>query len=278
MFVELRLRAPLIDPRLFANRSFSASNAVSLLTGYTLATAIIGGPVFVNRVLNAGADQSALALTALTAAIAMGAVVGGLLSAIVGERLTAVLGVALTTIGLFLATGWGTETDLDRLARDLAIFGAGFGLTVSPRATAAVEAAGASAYGVASAMLQITRTVGMSVGLALLTSIGQNRINDLTALINDRRRRDALVTTLGHPEFVGVDPRESLRWSTCWRRGRARSGGRAAPGPAIALVVAVATDSAGADGRSATAGRGVARGRDYSTGSATTTSSPQLRL
>ena len=38
--VELRMRNPLIDPRLFANRSFSASNAVSLLTGYTLATAI----------------------------------------------------------------------------------------------------------------------------------------------------------------------------------------------------------------------------------------------
>jgi hypothetical protein len=59
-------------------------------------------------------------------------------------------------------------------------------------------------------MLQITRTLGMSVGLALLTSIGQNRIDELTALINDPPRRDALVTTLGHPEFVGVDPRASL--------------------------------------------------------------------
>jgi hypothetical protein len=60
-------------------------------------------------------------------------------------------------------------------------------------------------------MLQVTRTLGMSVGLALLTSIGQNRINDLTALINDPPRRDALVRSLGHPEFVGVDPRASLQ-------------------------------------------------------------------
>ena len=81
---------------------------------------------------------------------------------------------------------------------------------MSPRATAAVAAAGSSAYGVASAMLQITRTIGMSVGLALLTSIGQNRIDELTALINDAERRDALVVTLNHPEFVGVDPRNSL--------------------------------------------------------------------
>ncbi|HET6745038.1 MAG TPA: hypothetical protein VFH90_04225, partial [Candidatus Limnocylindria bacterium] len=100
---------------------------------------------------------------------------------------------------------------IDRLVRDLAIFGAGFGLTVSPRATAAVEAAGASAYGVASAMLQITRTLGMSIGLALLTSIGQNRIDELTALIEDPVRRDALVRELNRPEFVGVDPRASLQ-------------------------------------------------------------------
>jgi EmrB/QacA subfamily drug resistance transporter len=224
VLLELRLRAPLIDPRLFGDRSFSAANAVSLLTGYTLATAIIGGPVFVNRVLNAGADQSALALTALTAAIAGGAVVGGLLSALTGERLTTALGVLVTIAGLWLAIGWGTETGLDRLARDLAIFGAGFGLTVSPRATAAVEAAGASAYGVASAMLQITRTVGMSVGLALLTSIGQNRIDELTALIEDPVRRDSLVLELGRPEFVGVDPRASLQLVNLletWSRGEA---------------------------------------------------------
>jgi EmrB/QacA subfamily drug resistance transporter len=210
VLLELRLRTPLIDPRLFADRSFSAANAVSLLTGYTLVTAIIGGPVFVNRVLNAGADQSALALTALTAAIAAGAVLGGIVSAVAGERITAVLGVVVSAIGLWLATSWGTDTGLPTLARDLAIFGGGFGLTVSPRATAAVEAAGASAYGVASAMLQITRTIGMSVGLALLTSIGQNRIDELTAVIDDPQRRDALVVQLGRPEFVGVDPRASL--------------------------------------------------------------------
>ncbi|HEX3218798.1 MAG TPA: MFS transporter [Candidatus Limnocylindria bacterium] len=221
---ELRLRTPLIDPRLFRDRSFSAANAVSLLTGYTLATAIIGGPVFVNRVLNHGADEAALALTALTAAIAAGALIGGLLSAIAGERPTALLGVAASAAGLWLATSWGTATGLGELMLDLAIFGAGFGLTVSPRATAAVEAAGASAYGVASAMLQITRTLGMSVGLALLTSIGQNRIDELTELINDPARRDALVRSLGYPQFVGVDPHASLELVNVlerWSRGEA---------------------------------------------------------
>ncbi|MGQ0607789.1 MAG: MFS transporter [Chloroflexota bacterium] len=220
IWLELRTASPLVDLRLFADRAFSAANAVSLLTGYTLATAIIGGPVFVNRVLFGSDAEASAVLTALTLAIAAGALLGGLASGFIGERIVTVVGVLVSAVGLWLALGWEVGTELDRLVRDLAIFGAGFGLTVSPRATAAVEAAGAGAYGVASAMLQITRTVGMSVGLALLTSIGQNRIDELSALIADPARRDELVTQLGRPEFVGVDPNTSLalvdlleRWS-----------------------------------------------------------------
>jgi EmrB/QacA subfamily drug resistance transporter len=241
-WLEFRLRSPLVDLRLFADRAFSAANLVSLLTGYTLATAVIGGPVFVNRVLFGTDAQSATALTALTLAVAVGALVGGVGSGFVGERLVTVAGVAATVAGLWLAMGWDVGTDLDRLVRDLAIFGVGFGLTVSPRATAAVEAAGAAAYGVASAMLQVTRTVGMAIGLALLTSIGQNRIDELSALINDPLRRDALVRELGRPEFVGVDPNASLRLVKLleeWSQGEAAGVLRLVFG--IAMGVALVT-------------------------------------
>ena len=257
---ERAARTPLIDIGLFRARRFSAANAVSLLTGYTLATAIIGGPVFVNRVLNGGAAESALALTALTVAIAAGAIVGGVLSAVFGERPITLVGVAATAVALWLAVGWTTDTGLERLGRDLSLFGAGFGLTISPRATAAVASAGATAYGVASALLQVFRTIGMSVGLALLTSIGQSRIDELSALINDPARRDTLVVGLHHPEFVGVDPTTSLALVDLlerWSRGQAADvlrqvmtialgvaictlipalflGGRAAPTPAVA--------------------------------------------
>jgi len=239
---ELRSRSPLVDLRLFADRAFSAANAVSLLTGYTLATAIIGGPVFVNRVLFGSDGQASIVLTALTLAIAAGALVGGLLSGFIGERIVAVAGVLASAGGLWLALGWDVGTDVDRLVRDLALFGAGFGLTVSPRATAAVDAAGAGAYGVASAMLQITRTIGMSVGLALLTSIGQNRIDELSALIADPALRDDLVTDLGRPEFVGVDPTAALALVDLletWSQGQSAEVLRLVLG--IALGVALAT-------------------------------------
>jgi hypothetical protein len=120
----------------------------------------------------------------------------------------------------------------------------------------------------------------MSVGLALLTSIGQNRINDLTALINDDARRDALVTSLGRPDFVGVDPRESLQLVNLleeWSRTEAADVLRLVL--SIALVVAVGTilPALMVGARRPADGVG-AEDEAYSTGSATTTSSPQLRL
>ena len=60
---------------------------------FIVVMAIIGGPVFVNRVLNGGAAESAVALTALTVAIAAGAIVGGVLSALFGERPITLVGV-----------------------------------------------------------------------------------------------------------------------------------------------------------------------------------------
>ena len=82
----------------------------------------------------------------------------------------------------------------------------------------------------------------MSLGLALLTSIGQNRIDELSALINDPALRDELVVELGRPEFVGVDPQASLalvdeleRWS----QGQSAEVLRLIIG--IALVVALVT-------------------------------------
>ncbi len=160
----------------------------------------------------------------------------------IGERIVSLVGVLISAVGLGFALGWGVDTDLDRLVRDLAVFGVGFGLTVSPRATAAVEAAGSGAYGIASAMLQITRTVGMSIGLALLTSIGQSRIDELSALIADPVRRDELVTDLGRPEFVGVDPTVSLAlvdFLETWSQGQSAEVLRTVI--AIALGVAVVT-------------------------------------
>ena len=176
----LRTADPFIDPRLFWSVPFSAATLVSLLTGYAFATAIIGAAVFVDRVLYGGPDEQRLALGALAGATAVGAVASGFLVRIAGLRLVSLVGLALCIGGLLAMADWAPDTPIGQVALGLGTFGLGFGLTVTPRSTAAVEAAGRHRFGVASAVVTVARMVGMAVGLAILTAYGSTTIDRLS--------------------------------------------------------------------------------------------------
>jgi MFS family permease len=175
----LRVHDPFLDPRLFRSVSFSSAALVSLLTGYGFATAIIGGAVFVDRVLYGGPDQQRLALGALAGATALGALASGFVVRVLSLRLVTVIGLAISIVGLLAMASWNASVSIESVAVALAAFGFGFGLTVTPRSTAAVEAAGRQAFGVASAVVTVARMVGMAVGLAILTAYGSTTIDRL---------------------------------------------------------------------------------------------------
>jgi len=175
----LRVPDPFLDPRLFRSVPFSSAALVSLLTGYAFATAIIGGAVFVDRVLYGGPDDQRLALGALALATAVGALASGFVVRVVPLALVALVGIGLSIVGLVLMSRWTAAVSLDTVATSLAIYGFGFGLTVTPRSTAAVEAAGRRAFGTASAVVTVARMLGMAVGLAILTAYGSTTIDRL---------------------------------------------------------------------------------------------------
>jgi MFS family permease len=179
----VRRTDPFLDVRLMAGPQLSSAVLVSLLTGYAFATAVVGGAVFVDRVLYGGPESQRLALGALALATALGALGAGALVPSGGRRLTALAGLALGTGGLVAAAGWSTATGIESVAGGLAVFGLGFGLVLTSRTEAAVEALGQGAYGVASAAVTVARMLGMAVGLAVLTAYGSTTIDRLWAAI-----------------------------------------------------------------------------------------------
>jgi MFS transporter, DHA2 family, triacylglyceride efflux pump len=175
----LRVADPFLDPRLFRSVPFSSAALVSLLTGYAFATAIIGGAVFVDRVLYGGPDDQRLALGALAGATALGALASGFVVRIVPLAIVALFGIGLSIVGLVLMSRWSSSVSLDTVALSLGLYGFGFGLTVTPRSMAAVESAGRRAFGTASAVVTVARMLGMAVGLAILTAYGSTTIDRL---------------------------------------------------------------------------------------------------
>ena len=183
VLVGRRRTEPFIAPAWFRAPAFTSATLVSLLTGYGFATAIIGGAVFVDRVLYGGPDVQRVALGSLAAATAVGALASGLILRVIGLRLTTVAGLAAATLALVRMAGWQPDTSLAEVASWLALFGLGFGLTVTPRSAAAVEALGPKAYGVAAAAVTVARMIGMAIGLAALTAFGSTIIDELWAAI-----------------------------------------------------------------------------------------------
>ena len=210
------------------------------------ATAIIGGAVFVDRVLYGGPDEQRLALGALAGATAVGALVSGLRSS--ASRATAlvtVAGLALASAALAWMAAWAPATPISAPSRSRsAVFGLGFGLTVTPRSTAAVEAAGAAAFGAASSVVTVARMLGMAVGLAVLTAYGSTTIDRLSAevyatpdaylpFIPEDAARPAVARPAGRRGARGVGvARGRVDHGRPVRRGRGRDGrrGRAGPG------------------------------------------------
>ena len=177
----LRQEDPFLDVRLFRERAFSAAALVSAMTGYAFATAIIGGAVFVDRVLYGGPDEQRLALGALAGATALGALLSGFAVRFATYRAVTLVGLAASVAGLVLMSRWSPTSTIVDVASALALFGIGFGLSVTPRSTAAVEAAGRAAFGAASSVVTVARMLGMAVGLAVLTAYGSTTIDRLSA-------------------------------------------------------------------------------------------------
>jgi MFS family permease len=202
---NLRARDPFLDLRLLRGRVFSAAVVLSLLTGYALATAIIGAAVFVDRVRYAGPAEQRLVLGALALAMAIGALASGFALRLLSAVVLSLMGLAMAIGGLLLMAGAGPATDLSVFILGVSLFGAGFGFTVTPRSTAAVESVGRRAFGVASAGVTVARMAGMAVGLAVLTGLGSRRIESLSLVLVDPVARDAVL-----PEHFRGRPLEDL--------------------------------------------------------------------
>jgi MFS family permease len=202
----LRARDPFLDLHMFRNRVFSGAVLVSLLTGYGLATALIGAAVYVDRVRYAGPDEQRLVLGALALATAIGALGSGFALRLVPVVPLSLFGLAFAVGGLLVLAGTGPVTPISTMVLGLAVFGLGFGVTVTPRSTAAVEALGRRAFGMASAGVTVARMAGMAIGLAVLTGFGSQRIAQLGVVLSDQAARDAVLP----PELRGRSLEDGL--------------------------------------------------------------------
>lgn len=181
VLVERKVRWPVVELSLFKRFTFTATALVSLLVGAALIIAMADIPIFVDTVLQRPVLDSGLALLRLTAMIPVGALLGGWLCSRITCRFTAVLGLLFTAIGFYLMSLWPIDVNWTQITVSTVTAGFGFGLVISPIGTTAINAVKAKQAGMSSAVVTALRMVGMTLGLATLTSWALAYFKELAA-------------------------------------------------------------------------------------------------
>ena len=179
--VERRAVQPLLASFLYTSRAFLSSNVAQFLVGIALIMALVCVPLMAGTVMEKGPLESALSLVRLTAAIPVGALVGGYILRWTGVREVCIVGLALMGTGLLFMSGWETEVGEVRLTLPLVAAGLGFGLVIPPIGVSALSAAPSDYWGATASLVTASRMVGMALGLAALSAWGIERFYSLTA-------------------------------------------------------------------------------------------------
>jgi EmrB/QacA subfamily drug resistance transporter len=165
---EFRAADPIIQPRLFRNRTVSISVASMFLAAFGFFGAIVFLPQFFQVVRGMGATASGLNLLPLVFALIVGATVSGQIAARTGRYKEIILGAMLIlAAGLFLLTNLRADTDLPILWLWMVVAGIGVGPSFALFAALVQNNVEPRQVGSATASLTFFQQIGGTIGLTI---------------------------------------------------------------------------------------------------------------
>ncbi len=170
IFIQMRHPQPIIPPSLFANRTFRVNIITGLLVFVAMGLYVLI-PFYLEEALLYDVQQVGLLLSVLPLALGIASPISGMLSDRVGSRPISALGLAVT-VGAFLllSTLTAETTAIGFMLRYLPL-GIGVGLFQSPNNSAIMGSVTRERLGVASGLLAVTRSLGQTVGFAVLGAV-----------------------------------------------------------------------------------------------------------
>jgi EmrB/QacA subfamily drug resistance transporter len=168
---ELRRRAPMLDPRIFARRGLAAGSLSIFVQFFALFGFIFIAIQYLQLVRGDSGLVSAVSMLPLSAALLPTARLAPSLVARIGPRPVGVAGLTLIAVALMILAQLTTSSGYLVLAAGLIPLGVGMGLTMPPSTTGITSALPAEQQGVGSALNDLSREVGGAVGIAVLASV-----------------------------------------------------------------------------------------------------------
>ena len=172
ILIERRTASPLVPLSIFANRSLSVSNLVSLALGASIFSMFYFLSLYMQQVLGYSALRTGIDYLTIATAIIIAAGAAQALVAKFGIRGVMTVGMLLAAGGLVYFTQISPQgTFVGSLLPGFLLAGVGLGLSFVPVTIGAVSGVTPDKAGVASGLITTTQQIGGALGVAVLSTI-----------------------------------------------------------------------------------------------------------
>jgi predicted MFS family arabinose efflux permease len=179
-FIERRAPRPLVPLGIFRSRTLTAANLVVFMLGCSVFAMWYFVSLYLQQVLGYTPIEAGLAFLPMTGAIIVASTFAARLAVRLGPGPILAVGMTLLGTGMLLFTGISPNGSY---VSDVLFAGVvtttGLGLSFVPVTIAAVAGVARSEAGLASGLVNTSRQVGGSLGLAALATIATQRTSDL---------------------------------------------------------------------------------------------------
>jgi EmrB/QacA subfamily drug resistance transporter len=176
ILLELHQRLPMLDLSLFRSSTFTGANTVVLLVALAMFGIFFFVSLYMQNILGYSAVQAGAAFLPLTLLVVLMAPVAGRLSDRLGSRSLMTFGMTLVGLQLLYFSTLGVNESYWALVPGMLLGGIGMPAVMTPASAAAMSGVSADKAGVGSAVLNSSRQVGGSLGIALMGAIMAHEI------------------------------------------------------------------------------------------------------
>ena len=174
---ERRAVEPILPLELFKDRAMSVCTSVTFLTSFGIFGTIAFISLFAQSVIGFSATNSGLVLTPMMLGMVVSSGVAGQFISRTGRyKAMAIGGMVFAIAGMYLFTGLSVNTSKTELIVNMIVLGVGLGVSF-PIYTIVIQSAfDRSKLGVVTAAVQLFRSVGGTVGIAIMGSLMNNAL------------------------------------------------------------------------------------------------------
>lgn len=169
--IEQRAEEPILPLTLFKSRIITISSIGGVVLGVLMFGITSYVPLFVQGVKGGTATSAGITLGPLLMAWPVAAALSGKIVLRYGYRFTAVMGMTFASLGVGLTMLFNPQTGLPFIIVAMVLIGAGLGFTSSVFILSVQNAVPWNLRGVATATTQFFRTMGGTVGVAIMGTI-----------------------------------------------------------------------------------------------------------